>query len=129
MTEIAPHEPYLDGISADAVASYAEGTGLWNLISHPNPKLRVYSGPLDDSGQPFHLVIPIHDQFRDIRVRLAAAISLIAALEDRSPYTVIDDLRKSSEDLFEQSLSNINRLGLSQIPFVENSVDLKDGIL
>ena len=48
--------------------------------------------PVEDD-EPIHLVIPNQDRFKDIPIRLADAVNLLAAVEDRSVETVLADIQ------------------------------------
>jgi hypothetical protein len=70
------------------IADYAISHG-WRSVSQPNPRLMVFEKALDDYGNPIQLVLPSHEDFNDTPLRLAEAVSLLAAVEERSVEAVL----------------------------------------
>jgi hypothetical protein len=56
----------------------------------------IFQGINDDLGNPILLTLPRNDGFGDALRRLAEAINLVAAVEDRSPESVLVDVKKCS---------------------------------
>jgi hypothetical protein len=50
----------------------------------------------DDLGNPIILTLPQNDNFGDALRRLAEAVNLVAFLENRSPESVLVDIRDRS---------------------------------
>ena len=53
----------------------------------------IFQGINDDLEDPILLTLPRNDGFGDEPRRLAAAVNLVAAIEDRSPESVMVDVR------------------------------------
>jgi len=80
MIQIRPHELEALNLSVQDIAAYALHHG-WQKISHPNPGLMVFQELVAvEDDEPIHLVIPNQDRFRDIPIRLADAVNLLAAV-------------------------------------------------
>jgi hypothetical protein len=70
----------------------------WYQVEHPNKKLKVFDGVLDDEGQPFRLVLPMNERTRDTTLRIYQAVQTIAGVEDRSIAAVAADIQKLHGD-------------------------------
>jgi hypothetical protein len=90
------HNPTIDRLlQLQEVEQYLTSHG-WQLVAHPNQKLRVFAGPPDNDGQPIRLALPLTDNLSDSNLRLYQAIQTIAEVEDRSPSIVIADIEKQA---------------------------------
>lgn len=105
MIKILPHDPLLQEIRIEDLTAYLHQTG-WRIKPHPNNKLSVFGGLQDDNGELIELVLPRHHGFRDAWVRLADAINLLAAIEDISPYVVVQKIRTQDRDTLRVRLLN-----------------------
>lgn len=70
----------------------------WQQVEHPNKKMQVFDGVLDDEGQPIRLVLPVTERFRDATLRIYQAVQTIAGVEDRSIAAVVADIQKLYAD-------------------------------
>lgn len=70
----------------------------WQQVEHPNKKMQVFDGVLDDEGQPISLVLPVTERFRDTTLRIYQAVQTIAGVEDRSIAAVAADIQKLHAD-------------------------------
>lgn len=85
------------GLSVKDVAAYASQHG-WRPVPHPNQRLMVFVGPLDDFGKPIYLVLTSHDEFRDAPLRWAESINLLANVELRSPTAILAEIQKTNSN-------------------------------
>ena len=88
------HNPIIDlNLSTQDVESYILSHG-WRQVEHPNHKLQVFAGLLDDDGRAIRLVLPIANDLKDAPLRIYQAIQTIADIEDRSLSAVVADIEK-----------------------------------
>jgi hypothetical protein len=73
---------------ADVVA-YLHRNG-WQTVNHPNPRLLVFQGAADDTGNPIQIVLPSQNTFEDSDRLLAKAINLLSVIEEKSQEEIID---------------------------------------
>jgi hypothetical protein len=66
----------------------------WQLVEHPNHKLKVFDGELDDHGQPIRLALPRDEHLRTTPLRIYQVLETVAAVEDRSITEVADDIKQ-----------------------------------
>lgn len=88
MTKIKPGDPRLKDLRLDDLIAYLETCG-WERLIHPNDRAWVFSGPLDDEGKPFKLMLPRNMELLDAYLRLADAINLLADLQEQSPDEIL----------------------------------------
>jgi hypothetical protein len=62
---------------------------MWSGISSSLKKIVLY----DDFGNPIILTLPRTDRFGDALRRLSEAVNLVAFLEDRSPESLLVEIR------------------------------------
>jgi hypothetical protein len=91
MFEIKPNEA-IKSVQIKDVVSYLVQKG-WRQTEHPNEKIFVFTGELDDEGFPIKLVLPRKLTFDDSYLRLSEAINLLASLQDESPYQVVREIK------------------------------------
>ncbi len=95
MTEqILPHELQTHPLKVADVVSYLHQNS-WRTIAHPNPRLLIFQGAIDDSGNPIKLVLPSQNTFEDSSRLLAKAVNLLAAIENKSPQEIIDSVNQT----------------------------------
>ena len=70
----------------------------WQEVDHPNKRMQVFDGVLDDEGQPIRLVLPVTEHFRDTTLRIYQAVQTIAGVEDRPITAVAADIQKIHAD-------------------------------
>ncbi len=92
MLNVVPQELTQLKLSVQALSEYASRKG-WQLISEAEQPLIVFEGPLDDWGNPIRLRLPRHDDYLDQPLRVAEAITLFAAVENRPVQTVIAEIQ------------------------------------
>ncbi len=95
-------------LSVNDMALYLRYHG-WQELPKKNPRLTVFQGENDDSGQPILLMIPSNDQFRDAVLRLSEALELLAALEDCS----IEDMLAQIQDFLHRQAIPLNQAPIS----------------
>ena len=84
-------DPRVAQVNAAGLESYLLARG-WKRVDHPRKQLMVFEGPLDDDGEPFLIVVPSSERFRDFLGGLVRAIETLSIIEDRRPVAVLNDL-------------------------------------
>jgi|UPI0002DF79DB hypothetical protein len=92
MLEISPQLLREAKLSVNDMATYLTEHG-WQKVANQNPRVMIFQGINDDLGNPIVLTLPRNDSFGDALRRLSEAVNLVAFLEDRSPESVLVDLR------------------------------------
>jgi hypothetical protein len=88
------HNPIIDlNLSKQDVESYILSHG-WQQVDHPNKKLQVFAGLVDNDGQAIRLVLPVSNELKDTHLRIYQAVQTIADMEDRSLNAVVADIKK-----------------------------------
>jgi hypothetical protein len=88
------HNPILNlNLSKQDVESYIINHG-WKQVEHPNKKLQVFAGVVDNDGQPIYLVLPLSNDLKDTPLRIYQAVQTIAEVEDRPLHLVVADIEK-----------------------------------
>jgi hypothetical protein len=88
------HNPIINlNLSKQDVESYILHHG-WQQVEHPNKKLQVFAGLLDDDGRAIRLVLPVSNDQKDTPLRIYQAVQTIADIEDRSLNSVVADIEK-----------------------------------
>jgi hypothetical protein len=88
------HNPIIDlNLSKQDVESYILSHG-WKQVEHPNKKLQVFAGLLDNEGREIRLVLPVSNDLKDTPLRIYQAVQTIADIEDRSLNAVVADIKK-----------------------------------
>jgi hypothetical protein len=95
MLEISPQLLKEAKLSVDDMATYLTEHG-WKKVPNQNQRITVFQGINDDFGNPIVLTLPRNDGFGDALRRLSEAVNLVAFLEDRSPESLMVDLRDRS---------------------------------
>jgi hypothetical protein len=95
MLEISPQLLKEAKLSVDDMATYLTEHG-WKKLPTQNQRVTIFQGINDDFGNPIVLTLPRNDSFGDALRRLSEAVNLVAFLEDRSPESLIIDLRARS---------------------------------
>jgi hypothetical protein len=70
----------------------------WQQVEHPNKRMQVFDGELDDEGKPIRAVLPVTEEFKDTTLRIYQAVQTIAGVEDRSIAAVAADIQKLHGD-------------------------------
>lgn len=88
------HNPIIDlNLSKQDVESYILSHG-WQQVDHPNKKLQVFAGAVDNDGREIQLVLPITNELKDAPLRIYQAVQTIADIEDRSLNAVVADIER-----------------------------------
>ncbi len=88
------HNPIIDlNLSKQDVESYILSNG-WKQVEHPNKKLQVFAGLLDNDCREIRLVLPVSNDLKDTPLRIYQAVQTIADIEDRSLNAVVADIEK-----------------------------------
>jgi hypothetical protein len=95
MLEISPQLLKEAKLSVDDMAIYLTEHG-WKKVPNQNQRVTIFQGINDDFGNPIILTLPRNDCFGDALHRLSEAVNLVAFLEDRSPESLMVDLRDCS---------------------------------
>jgi hypothetical protein len=92
MLEISPQLLKEARLSVNDMATYLTQHG-WKKIPNQNQRMMIFQGNNDDFGNPIILTLPSNDRFGDALRRLSEAVNLVAFLEDRSPESLLVDIR------------------------------------
>lgn len=92
MLEISPQLLREAKLSVNDMAAYLMNNG-WEKIPNQNQRVMIFQGVNDDFGNPIVLTLPSNDRFGDALRRLSEAVNLTAFLENRSPESLLVDLR------------------------------------
>jgi hypothetical protein len=95
MLEISPQLVKEARLSVNDMATYLTQHG-WEKMANQNQRMMIFQGTNDDFGNPIILTLPSNDRFGDALRRLSEAVNLVAFLEDRSPESLLLDLRDRS---------------------------------
>ena len=57
MTDITPNDPLLEQLDSAGFVAWLAANN-WKRKAHPNERMIVFTGPLDDDGVPLILVLP-----------------------------------------------------------------------
>jgi hypothetical protein len=88
------HNPVVDlNLCKQDVERYILSHG-WQPIDHPNKKLQVFAGPVDNENQPIRLVLPLADNLSDTPLRIYQAVQTLADIEERPLNIVITDIKQ-----------------------------------
>jgi hypothetical protein len=88
------HNPTIDlNLSKQDVENYILQHG-WKQVEHPNKKLLVFAGLVDNDGREIRLVLPLSNDLKDTPLRIYQAVQTIADIEDRSLNAVVADIEK-----------------------------------
>jgi hypothetical protein len=88
------HNPMINlNLSKQDVESYILSHG-WQQVDHPNKKLQVFAGLVDNDGREIRLVLPVSNDLKDTPLRIYQAVQTIADMEDRSLNAVVVDIEK-----------------------------------
>ncbi len=88
------HNPIIDlNLSKQDVESYILDHG-WQQVEHPNHKLQVFAGSVDNDGREIRLVLPLSNELKDTPLRIYQAVQTIADIEDRSLNAVVADIER-----------------------------------
>lgn len=79
-------------LSVHDMATYLTQHG-WKKIPNQNQRMIIFQRNNDDFGNPIILTLPSNDRFGDALRRLSEAVNLVSFLEDRSPESLLVDIR------------------------------------
>jgi hypothetical protein len=87
------HNPIVDlKLSKQDVERYIIDRG-WKQVDHPNKRLQVFAGVVDNDGQAIRLVLPLND-LKDTPLRIYQAVQTISEIEERPLHLVVADIEK-----------------------------------
>jgi hypothetical protein len=92
MLEISPQLLREAQLSVNDMATYLTEHG-WKQVPNQNQRVTIFQGINDDFGNPIVLTLPRNDSFGDALRRLSEAVNLVAFLENRSPESLMVDIR------------------------------------
>lgn len=102
MLEISPQLLREAKLSVHDMAAYLTEHG-WQQVPNQNQRVTIFQGINDDFGNPIVLTLPRNDNFGDALRRLSEAVNLVAFLEDRSPESLMVDIRDRSVKVVDSS--------------------------
>ena len=79
LNKISAGDPILESIPISECLSYVERIG-WTRIDHPNDRITLLEGPLDDQGTALQLILPRDHNQEDANARLADALNLLTVV-------------------------------------------------
>jgi hypothetical protein len=97
MLRIQYNDPEISPLTKGDLTLYLKETG-WKLIKQQASQL-VYEGKFDDNGEPIQIVLPRGDDPGDVSRRIAETISLLSAIESKSPYEIIRSINAMNKDI------------------------------
>jgi hypothetical protein len=107
MTERDGGEVVSIGIPELALFLHKSG---WKRVPHPNERLLVFEGPVDDFRKPLKIVLPASDDYVDSTRMIDQALSLVADLKETSTVEVIRSIRSLDRDVLTIRLLGAQRL-------------------
>ncbi|MEW6732470.1 MAG: hypothetical protein AB1489_14165 [Acidobacteriota bacterium] len=111
MTNIKLDNTLLQFIDISYLSSYLEKHG-WKQSEHPNDRIILFKGPLDNDGEPIDLVIPKNKSFGDSYRRLAEALDVLSIIEKRPANEILNEILggKSSRSLAWTTLNPFQKI-------------------
>lgn len=91
MIPITKDDVFLKNLSIQKLVDYLESIG-WRKVEHPNARIVLFHGQLDNEGVPLELVLPRTMIYEDALVRLAEVINTLATLQKKSPRAIINEI-------------------------------------
>ncbi len=79
------------------LTSYLGAKG-WRRRDFPRDEVLVFSGPVDDEGEPVEVVFPASKQARDFQDRLRDVLTTLVALEERDGQSIVHEMLRPSFD-------------------------------
>lgn len=125
MIKISAEDRVLQDMNISDIVTYLERGDAWNRILYPNSRLIAFEGPKDDNGERIILVLPAHNEFLDVKERLADAINLLAAIERIPPDNVIQKIRSVGRDTIRfRMLTDTN-----SSPSLDRAFEIVEGLM
>lgn len=90
-------ELHLENLRLEDLHAYVEENG-WKDLKYPGDRLLVFEGPESDDGRPILLSLPAKRGFRDTDDRLLDAVHLLAAVEQTTPYDIVQKIKARERD-------------------------------
>lgn len=132
MTRISTDEPILKQVSVERFREYLIRSG-WTPSKHPNERILLFEGSVDDDGSPLQLVLPRSNHLQDANILLAEAINLLAVLTRESPELILHRIMENGigESKVHRSADTIKfnmfvallDLSESHVPILERASD------
>ncbi|QDS35517.1 hypothetical protein [Brevibacillus brevis] len=100
----------------------------WTLAEHPNDKLILFRGPLNDSGKPLEIAIPKNVHYQDYNSRVNDALRIISILKGKDIKEITKEVLLTSHDIFKVRILDTGGYSNSiSLPYASNSLkSLKD---
>lgn len=92
-----------EALSPLDLTGYLRATG-WTEVSYRPEHSTIWTK--DHQGETAELLLPLNRRFGDFGLRMADAVGLVAALEDRSQLAVLDDIQNASRDVIRFQLTS-----------------------
>jgi hypothetical protein len=92
MIDAGPSLQAAERISAPGLIRYLGATG-WNARPSRVPGISIFSKQVAGADQPILFILPTISGFSDEIRRIADALRAVAAVEGRSLFEVVDDIR------------------------------------
>jgi hypothetical protein len=100
-------DPRINQVCLAQVRAYLESIG-WVAVSNPNPKVIRYEWGAKTKGERLHRFVPASEDFSDFHREVAELITLLAALEDRHPVHILEDVLRLTPEAMAGTGSNDN---------------------
>lgn len=100
----------------------------WSIAEHPNDKLIVFRGPLNDFGKPLEIAIPKNDEYQDYNSRVQDALRIIGILNGKGIQEIVNEILLTSHDVFKVRILDTGDYTNSiPLPYATNSLrNIKD---
>ena len=113
MNMISAGDPLLKKIPINVFVGYLERNG-WVQIDHPNDRIFLFQGPLDDDGKPLQLILPRNHDLEDAGSRLADAVNLLSVIQQENPNILIQKITTHSGSRQSEKLNVAEREQLEE---------------
>lgn len=94
MIRISANNPILNKLSINKFVEYLKQAG-WMPAEHPNERILLFEGSVDDDGKSLQLILPKSHHFQDANILLAEAINLLAVLKRESPDLIVNSIKEN----------------------------------
>jgi uncharacterized membrane-anchored protein len=123
MKKISADNPILKKLSINKFVEYLKHSG-WMLSKHPNERILLFEGSVDDNGTPLQLILPRSNHFQDANILLAEAINLLAVLKRESPDTIVDSIKENAVgERKARKVGELIDLSENDVAFLEKALD------
>ncbi|MDQ0059469.1 hypothetical protein [Paenibacillus harenae] len=100
----------------------------WTVSEHPNDKLIVFRGPLNDDGKPLEIAIPKNEQYQDYSSRVHDVLRIIGLMKNMNIQDIANEVLLTSHDVFKVRVLDTGSYSNSiSLPYASNSLkSIKD---